>query len=75
MLCTSLISLPVFGVISFSENKVLTFQAFKVPVFTFTCCVIVTAYWYLGLIVVTFWGSRLYYKRRFNKDYPTFKSE
>ena len=75
LLITAAASLPFYLAISFRYNRSLVFQAFKIPVFVFTCGVMFTAWWYALLIAFTFIAARLYYSKRFGKCYPTFKSQ
>jgi 4-hydroxybenzoate polyprenyltransferase len=75
MIITAAISLVLFIWLAVSTEKRLAFQSFKWPVFLLTAFVAVMVPAYAVLILATFYGSRLYYKRRFGIDYPTFKSQ
>lgn len=76
LLSTAAVSFPFFIAAAASLKRFIIFKAFKVPVFIFTCCIMVLFWkWYPALILITFWGARLYYQKNFNKCYPTFKSE
>ena len=75
LLTVAVASLPLYLYISLFRSRAMVFQAFKVPVFVFTVCIVYAQWWYGAVIVVTFLGSRLYYQNRFGKRYPTFRSE
>ena len=75
MICPSLISLVFFIIFAFSTRQELAFRAFKWPVFLLSASVAFFVPHYGLLILITFFGSRIYYKWRFGIDYPTFKSK
>ncbi len=75
MLVPSILSLVGFGWLMFSTNREIVFNAFKWPVFLLTALVALYVPMYGILIVITFFGSRMYYRRRFGFEYPTFKSQ
>jgi uncharacterized integral membrane protein len=75
MVVPAALSLVLFGMFAFHPNRKLAFTAFKWPVFLLTASVAVMVPVYGALVLVTFFGSRLYYRRRFGIEYPTFKSQ
>lgn len=75
MLIPSIVSLFFFILLAFSNRQELAFRAFKWPVFLLSASVALFVPVYGILIIVTFFGSKLYYKWRFGIDYPTFKSK
>jgi 4-hydroxybenzoate polyprenyltransferase len=75
MIVPSALSLVLFGMFAFHTNRELAFKSFKWPVFLLTASVAVMVPVYGVLILITFFGSRLYYRRRFGIEYPTFKSQ
>ena len=75
MIIPALISVVFFVYFAMSTRKELAFRAFKWPVFLLSFAVVVFQPEYGLLIMITFAGSRMYYKWRFNINYPTFKSE
>jgi 4-hydroxybenzoate polyprenyltransferase len=75
MIIPALISVIFFVYFAMSTRKELAFRAFKWPVFLLSFAVVVFQPEYGLLIIATFTGSRMYYKWRFNINYPTFKSE
>lgn len=75
MFIPSLISLLFFFNFAVTMKKEIAFKAFKWPVFLLSIAVSLFVPEYAALIVITFFVSKLYYKRRFNIDYPTFKSK
>lgn len=75
MIIPALISVIFFVYFAMSTRKELAFRAFKWPVFLLSAAVVVFQPEYGLLIIATFTGSRMYYKWRFNINYPTFKSE
>jgi 4-hydroxybenzoate polyprenyltransferase len=75
MIIPAFISVIFFAYFAMSTRKELAFRAFKWPVFLLSAAVVVFQPEYGLLIIATFTGSRMYYKWRFNINYPTFKSE
>ncbi len=75
MLLPSIVSLFFFILLAFSNRQELAFRAFKWPVFLLSASVALFVPVYGILIIVTFFGSKMYYKWRFGIDYPTFKSK
>lgn len=75
MALPSLISLSFFLYFAYSLKTELAFRAFKWPVFLLSASVALFVPEYGGLIIATFFGSKVYYKWRFNIDYPTFKAK
>lgn len=75
MALPSSISLCFFLFFAISTRKEIAFRAFKWPVFLLSAAVALYVPEYGLLIILTFIGSRLYYKWRFGIDYPTFKSK
>ena len=74
MIWPSAVSLFLFVYLTFSTRRESAFRAFKWPVFLLSAFVVLFVPLYGVLILVTFFGSRLYYKERFGIDYPTFRS-
>jgi 4-hydroxybenzoate polyprenyltransferase len=75
MALPSLISLTFFIFFAISLKQEIAFRAFKWPVFLLSASVALYVPEYAVLILVTFFGSRAYYKWRFNIEYPTFKAQ
>ena len=75
MIIPTAISVVFFSYFAFTTKKEIAFKAFKWPVFLLSASVVLFQPEYGLLILLTFFGSRLYYKWRFNFDYPTFKSK
>lgn len=75
MALPSIISLFFFILFACSCKQELAFRAFKWPVFMLSATVALFVPIYGLLILVTFFGSKFYYKWRFGIDYPTFKSK
>lgn len=71
----SVLSLVLFINLAVSVNKRNAFKAFKWPVFLLTASVFLFVPAYGILIGATFFGSRIYYGKRFQMEYPTFKAE
>jgi 4-hydroxybenzoate polyprenyltransferase len=69
------ISLFFFLRLVTATNQDLAFKSFKWPVFLLSAFVTLFMPLYGVLILVTFFGSRAYYRRRFGIEYPTFKSK
>jgi 1,4-dihydroxy-2-naphthoate octaprenyltransferase len=69
------VSCFLFVFFAFRTDTRLAFQAFKWPVFLLSVFVAVFVPCYVLLITATFIASRIYYRRRFNILYPTFKSQ
>jgi 4-hydroxybenzoate polyprenyltransferase len=74
MILPSAFSSAIFLFLVISPKKENAFKAFKWPVFLLSAGVSLYVPEYAILILVTFFGSKLYYRARFNLDYPTFKS-
>lgn len=75
MALPSLISLTFFIYFATSLKQEIAFRAFKWPVFLLSTSVALYVPEYAVLILLTFFGSRAYYKWRFNIEYPTFKAQ
>lgn len=75
MILPAAISVIFFTYFAFSTKKEFAFRAFKWPVFLLSTTVVIFQPEYGILILITFIGSRTYYKWRFGINYPTFKSE
>ncbi len=75
MAIPSAISFPLFVMLARNADKKTAFQAFKWPVFILTAFVILFVPWYGVLILLTYFGSRAYYRWRFGIEYPTFKAK
>jgi 4-hydroxybenzoate polyprenyltransferase len=69
------VSFPLFIMLAKHANKQTAFQAFKWPVFFLTAFVILFVPGYGVLILLTYFGSRAYYRWRFGIEYPTFKAK
>jgi 4-hydroxybenzoate polyprenyltransferase len=68
-------SLLFFGYLLVSTTRRSAFWAFKWPVFLLSAIVALYVPLYALLVFLTFFGSRLYYRRRFGIEYPTFKAQ
>ena len=75
MALPSIISLSFFFYFAYSLKQEIAFSAFKWPVFLLSASVALFIPEYGLLILITFFGSKLYYKWRFGIDYPTFKAK
>ncbi|MGB7568738.1 MAG: UbiA family prenyltransferase [Chitinivibrionales bacterium] len=75
MAIPALISVVLFITFAAATNKKTAFHAFKWPVFLLTVFVVLFIPHYGVLIVLTFLGSRFYYKWRFGIMYPTFQTK
>jgi 4-hydroxybenzoate polyprenyltransferase len=75
MAVPSAISLIFFLLFAFATKREHAFKAFKWPVFLLSAFVTLFAPEYGILILLTFFGSKAYYKWRFNFDYPTLKTK
>ncbi len=75
MAVPTLISLIFFFYFAYTLKKEIAFRAFKWPVFLLSASVAFFVPEYGALILVTFFGSKIYYKWRFGIDYPTFKAK
>ena len=69
------ISLLFFIYFAISTKREVAFKTFKWPVFLLSATVTLFVPQYGILILVTYFGSKAYYKWRFGIDYPTFKSK
>ncbi len=76
-LIPAVISLPIFLYLAFSSfvsrdiSRKLTIISFRLPGFIFTLMTVYLYPLYLIIILIVFVGMRLYYKYRFNMEYPT----
>jgi 4-hydroxybenzoate polyprenyltransferase and related prenyltransferases len=75
MALPALVSVVLFIALAAATNKKAAFHAFKWPVFLLTVFVMLFIPQYGVLIVLTFFGSRLYYQWRFGIMYPTFQTK
>ncbi len=75
MAIPSAISLLFFVNFAISTRKESAYTSFKWPVFLLSIFVAVFVPVYGGVIILTFFISRFYYKWRFDIEYPTFKSK
>lgn len=69
------VSLLFFIYLYLVPQRENAFKAFKWPVFLLSAFIAIFVPFYGVLILVTFFGSRRYYRWRFNIDYPTFKAK
>lgn len=74
MIAPAALSLVVFTIFAIVPRPETAFKAFKWPVLILTVLVGVMQPLYVVLIAAVFWGSKVYYRHRFNLDYPSFKS-
>ena len=75
MAATAAISLALFTLFAATAKREHAFKAFKWPVFLLSAFVAVYVPEYAVLILLTFFGSKAYYKWRFGIEYPTFKAK
>lgn len=75
MIVQSAVSLMLFAFLAVSPKKEFAFKTFRWPVFLLSTLVVVFIPVYGILIIFNLFISKLYYKKRFNFDYPTFKSK
>lgn len=69
------LSLTLFIYFVVSTKQELAFKTFRWPVIMLSTFVVLFIPLYGGIIIITLIVSRLYYKIRFNFDYPTLKSK
>jgi 4-hydroxybenzoate polyprenyltransferase len=69
------ISLLIFILFAVSTTRERSFKAFKWPVILLSIFVALFIPEYALLILLTFIGSKIYYKWRFNFDYPNLKTK
>jgi len=74
MIIPSALSLVLFTAFIISTRQEFAFKTFRWPVFILSVFVVVFIPLYGMIILVTLLISRVYYKLRFNYDYPTLKS-
>lgn len=75
MAVPSAASLVFFFMFALSPKTIHAFKAFKWPVFLLTSFVALFAPEYGIAILLIYFGSKAYYKWRFNFDYPTLKTK
>jgi homogentisate solanesyltransferase len=75
MIIPSTLSLLLFVYFVISAKQEFAFKTFRWPVILLSTFVVFFIPLYGGIIIVTLVVSRLYYKIRFNFDYPTFKNK
>ncbi len=75
MVIPSGISLVIFIIFAITTKHEFAFQAFRWPVYILSTFVVIFIPLYGVIILVTLIISRIYYKRRFNIEYPTLKSK
>ncbi len=66
------LSLPFFIVSTLTQRKRVIVLATKVSILFLSIIAGIFYPWYFIILILGFVGTRLYYKRRFNLDYPTF---
>ncbi len=62
----------VYSLLKNEQNRKLTIASFRLPGLLFTLVTIYLFPLYSIVLLVVFWGMRLYYKKRFRMNYPTF---
>jgi len=75
MIIPSAVSLLVFSIFAISTEKDFAFKTFRWPVIILSIFVVIFIPLYGGMIIITLILSRIYYKKRFNIEYPTLKSK
>jgi 4-hydroxybenzoate polyprenyltransferase len=75
MTLPAILSLGIFINFALTANKNSAFYSFKWPVFLLSIFVTLFVPMYGVLILVTFAAGRIYYKRRFEIEYPTFRAK
>ena len=75
MIIPSALSLTLFIYFVVSTKQELAFKTFRWPVIMLSTFVVLFIPLYGGIIIITLLVSRLYYKIRFNFDYPSLKSK
>jgi 4-hydroxybenzoate polyprenyltransferase len=73
MAFTAAVSMVFFLIFAVATKREHAFKAFKWPVFLLTSFIALFAPEYGIVILIIFFGSRAYYKWRFNFDYPTLE--
>jgi len=66
------LAIPFFAFAYYKGTVKETLRAIRYGVFFLSMVVVVFHPWYLGLVTITFFVSRWYYKNRFDLNYPTF---
>lgn len=75
MIIPAAASFIVFSVFVFSTNQDQVFKTFRWPVFILSTFVVLFVPMYGVIIIITLLVSRIYYKKRFNFEYPTLKNK
>lgn len=73
LLIASSLSLPFFVYCIFTQKERDVILATKVSILFLSIVAGIFYPWYFAILILGFVGTRLYYKARFNLDYPTFK--
>lgn len=72
---SALIVLPFFVISSIRRTVTAAVKATKCSVAVLASAVCVVYPWYLAVIAIVFLVTKLYYKKKFNFDYPNFRTE
>lgn len=68
----AVMALPLFFCAAYQQKMSAILRAIKFTVLFASLAVVVKYPWYLVVILVTFFFSKWYYRRRFDLDYPSF---
>lgn len=75
MIVPTALSFILFFRFIFISNKHLAFQTFRWPVIVLSASVSIFVPAYAVLVLVVIFITKIYYKKRFNYDYPNFSGE
>ncbi len=75
MIIPAALSVPVFGWFALNSERRFSFGTFRIPVVALTLAVAAFVPIYAAMVLVTLVASRIYYKLRFNYDYPSVKAQ
>lgn len=70
-LIASVLSFPFFVLSAFSRREQWFILTTKISILFLSIAAGIFYPWYFGILIIGFVGTRLYYKARFNLDYPT----
>lgn len=70
-----LLSIPFFGIIPFRMTTSDTIRATKFGIFFFAISVCIRFPYYFILMLIGFFGTQLYFKKRFDFNYPNFSGK
>jgi hypothetical protein len=75
MLVPAAICVPLFFSLYRTQNIENAFKTFRYPVVILSIATAFFVPYYAVLVLLTVFLSRIYYKKRFNYEYPSFSKE